>query len=84
MDKYVAATVNVDTDGVVINPDFDIHDWSVYSPSGAFTVEVFTDSYGDAIPGFSGISLSAQIDCQRLRIKSATGTIAVSYYVKGQ
>lgn len=84
MDKYKAATINVDTDGTVINPDFDIENWSVYAES-AFTVEVSTGEgvYGEVIPGISGISLSMEIACQRIRIKSVIGTVAVNYIIKG-
>ena len=85
MDDYKAATINVDTNGTELNPSFDIENWSVYTAGGNFTVEVSTVAgvWGDAIPGISGIGLSMSIACQRIRIKSAVGTIAVNYVING-
>lgn len=82
MDKYNAATINVDTSGTVITPGFDIENYSVYSTS-AITVELYTGTWGDAIPVAAGISFGDNFGCLKIRIKSVAGTVAVSYYVKG-
>jgi hypothetical protein len=80
---YKAATVSVtDSDWTEIYPDFDIQVLSVYSEDGAFNLQVKQDgSYGDSVKVYKGLAFNDEISANRIRIKSLSGTLNISYYL---
>ena len=80
---YKAATVNVtDAAWTEIVPDFDILYVSVISEAGSLYLQLKQKgAYGDSIPVPKGLSFSDDINANGLRLKSQSGTIAITYYV---
>ena len=80
---YKAATVNVaDSAWTEISPDIDIETISVYSEAGSFNIGIKQQGvYGDNIKVYKGLPFSDNISANKLRLKSLSGTIAISYYI---
>ncbi len=80
---YKAATINVtDSAWVEITPDFDIETASIYSEAGSFEVGLKQQGvYGDSIKVYKGLPFNDDIGANKLRLKSLSGTIAISYYI---
>jgi len=84
--KYKSAEISVDTEGTVLElTDADIYSFSIYPVDGNITVELYVDgSYGETIKGYSEIPMGEKFECQKIRVKAISGSVTVSYFIKGK
>lgn len=84
--KYKSEEIGVDTDGtVIVLAGADIYSFSIYPVDGNITVELYTEAgYGNTIKGYSTVPMQEDFGCQKIRIKAVTGTVLVSYFIKGR
>ena len=84
--KYFANSVNATVSGTVItqgDTGFEMHYISVISTAGDFSVALYFDgSYGEEIPCAKNVGFDSKFNFTRFRLKCATGTVAVTYFVR--
>lgn len=82
---YNSAKISVDTNGTEITFENDFFEyWSIYPIDGDVSIEIFSGgSYGQLIYGFNGVGLGDTYKGQKIRIKAISGTVNVTYYLKG-
>lgn len=82
---YKAATISVTTAATLVKPNFDIGYISVSSEDGDFYVRIKDESgWGDWIKIVAGVEFSDEFEANAIEIKSASGTINVDYYLRGE
>lgn len=81
---YKSAIISVTTVATLIKPNFDIEYLSVSSEDGDFYVRIKDESgWGDWIKVVAGVEFADEFDATSIEIKSATGTVNVDYYLRG-
>lgn len=81
--KYKAATISVTTEATTIDPVFDVLSLSLLPTDGDILFRVYnSEGWGDWIKVPQNISFDEKLACDRLQVKSGTGTVTVNYFVK--
>lgn len=83
--EYASGTIAVTTAGTELDLRGEYFAfWSVFPVDGDVTVEIDQGSgYGDVIKGYNGVGAGDELPGRKIRIKAATGTVNVSYYLRG-
>ena len=82
---YKSEEISVTVTATTIDPNFDIEKLSILPVDGDILFRIKDESgWGDWIPVSSGIAFDEDFPCNKIQIKSATGTVTVQYFLKGE
>ena len=79
--------ISVSTDWVNLGNSKLILSFSLFSTDGAYEVQAKMKDdteFGDTIPGFQNIGMQESLSCVAVRVRTVSGTINLSYFIKTQ
>jgi len=85
--NYMSDTMSVSTSWVKLANTRLILSFSFFTTDGAYEVKARMkgqSEFGDIIPGFASVAMQEQLECVELQVRSASGSINLSYFIKTQ